>query len=90
MSGKQYRLYRRVHDTTEVSYRFYSLQNHCVYEDIHPIMLHGVQILQNVKYFEKQKSGDGGGGTTRPLPRDGCAEELRGDEQSGHTPRSGS
>ena len=28
-------------------------------------------------------SGGGGGGTTRPLPRDGDAEELRGDPTVG-------
>jgi len=31
----------------------------------------------------------GGGGATRPLPRDGGVEELHGDPQSGHTPSSG-
>jgi len=29
------------------------------------------------------------GGATRPLPRDGGVEELYGDQQSGHAPRSG-
>ena len=32
-------------------------------------------------------SGGGGGGTTRPLPRDGGAEELRGDPTVGPHPK---
>jgi len=31
----------------------------------------------------------GGGGATRPLPRNGGVEKLHGDQQSGHAPRSG-
>ena len=31
--------------------------------------------------------GGGGGGTTRPLPRDGGAEELRGDPTVGPHPK---
>jgi len=31
----------------------------------------------------------GGGGATRPLPRDGGVEELHEDQQSGHATRSG-
>ena len=32
-----------------------------------------------LKRFSVSAYGGGGGGTTRPLPRDGGAEELRGD-----------
>ena len=32
-------------------------------------------------------TGGGGGGTTRPLPRDGGAEELRGDPTVGPHPK---
>ena len=32
-------------------------------------------------------SNGGGGGTTRPLPRDGGAEELRGDPTVGPHPK---
>ena len=34
-----------------------------------------------------QMAGGGGGGTTRPLPRDGGAEELRGDPTVGPHPK---
>jgi len=41
---------------------------------------------KEVIYFQKIKSG----GATRPLSRDGDAEEFREDQQSGYTPtRSG-
>ena len=33
------------------------------------------------------RGGGGGGGTTRPLPRDGGAEELRGDPAVGPHPK---
>ena len=36
---------------------------------------------------EKCADGGGGGGTTRPLPRDGGAEELRGDPTVGPHPK---
>ena len=42
-----------------------------------------------VKHYFKFTVKTGGGGTTRPLSRDGGAEELRGDPTVGHTPRSG-
>ena len=37
--------------------------------------------------FRVAKVGGGGGGTTRPLPRDGGAEELRGDSTVGPHPK---
>ena len=40
---------------------------------------------KNLKMFNLQWSG--GGGTTRPLPRDRGAEELRGDPADGHNPK---
>ena len=39
-----------------------------------------------LKCVAKLKTG-GGGGTTRPLPRDGGAEELRGDPTVGPYPK---
>ena len=37
--------------------------------------------------YQQCRGGGGGGGTTRPLPRDGGAEELRGDPTVGPHPK---
>ena len=42
-----------------------------------------VELVREVK----QLLSGGGGGTTRPLPRDGGAEELRGDPTVGPHPK---
>ena len=44
-----------------------------------------LSLLRECSFF-LQVSG-GGGGTTRPLPRDGGAEELRGDPTVGPHPK---
>ena len=40
-----------------------------------------------VRFILLRGGGGGGGGTTRPLPRDGGAEELRGDPTVGPHPK---
>jgi len=47
-----------------------------------------VEMIKLFKYVLRYTSG--GGGAIRSLPRDGGVEELHGDPQSGHAPRSGS
>ena len=44
----------------------------------------GIHILSG---YTPVPYGGGGGGTTRPLPRDGGAEELRGDPTVGPHPK---
>ena len=42
---------------------------------------------QSAHCTTSEEGGGGGGGTTRPLPRDGGAEELRGDPTVGPHPK---
>ena len=46
------------------------------------VLFNGLRVAlayQKIKCFVGIRQWRGGGGTTRPLPRDGGAEELRGD-----------
>ena len=50
-------------------------------------LLHIWNFLLPLPAPDRISGGGGGGGTTRPLPRDGGAEELRGDPTVGPHPK---
>ena len=65
-----------------------SFRNHHHHHMLDPVLSTLTQLVGFRMVIDiTMPGGGGGGGTTRPLPRDGGAEELRGDPTVGPHPK---